>query len=78
MINRLLPFTAFLLLAVSAVGAGVRPTPSVADIEAALNLHRGAGITQNLLIGGERYRATYVGAEQRPGGRYAIIVKLER
>lgn len=52
--------------------------PSVKEFEAALDLHPGARIPQDLLIRGERYHAEYVGVEARPGGQYAIVVKLER
>ncbi len=55
-----------------------RGFPLVKEIEAALNLVRGPCIPQDFLIRGERYHAEYVGAEQRRGGQYAIVVKLER
>jgi hypothetical protein len=62
----------------SVAGDATRGFPSVKDIEAALNLHPGARIAQDLLIRGEHYRAEYVGAQQSSDGRYAIFLRLER
>ncbi|MGD0024766.1 MAG: hypothetical protein ABSC37_09100 [Xanthobacteraceae bacterium] len=77
-----LSIAALILIACLAVQAmhaeAARGFPSVKEIEAALNLYPGARIPQDLLIGGERYHAEYVGAEARRGGQYAIVVKLER
>ena len=61
-----------------AEASAARGFPSVKEIEAAFNLYPGARIPQDLLIGGKRYHAEYVGAEARRGGQYAIVVKLER
>jgi hypothetical protein len=63
---------------VSALPGPTPVYPTVREIEAALDLFPGARIPRHLMIRGERYRAECVGAEQRSGGRYAIVVKLER